>query len=110
MNTANTTSEPLLKLKYRIWPALTMFITGFLYLVLAGCTTWQAPAELDDSALRFRAESQTVKGVELSATVLSADDSQRIFGVDVNGIGVQTVWLEVKNNTRQVLWLLRTST
>jgi hypothetical protein len=110
MSTANSTYEPLPKLKYRIWPALTKFITAILYLVLAGCSTWQVPAEFDYSDLRFRAESQNVKGVELSATVLSTDDSQRIFGVDVNGNGVQPVWLEVKNNTKQVLWLLRSST
>ena len=107
MSTANSTSELLLKLKYRIWPAITMFITSLLYLALVGCATWQAPAEFDDSALRARAVSQTVKGVELSAAVLSTDDSQRIFGANVNEKGVQPVWLEVKNNTEQVLWLLR---
>jgi hypothetical protein len=107
MRTAKSTTELLLKLKCRISPDLTMFITGLLYLALAGCATWQAPAAFDDSAFRARAESQTVKGVKLSATVLSSDDSQRTFGANVNEIGVQPVWLEVKNNTEQVLWLLR---
>ena len=110
MSAVNSTSEFLLKFKYRIWSALTMFITGLLYLALAGCATWQAPAAFDDSALRARAVSQTVKGVELSATVLSSDDSQRIFGANVNETGVQPVWLEVKNNTEQVVWLLRSGT
>jgi hypothetical protein len=107
MSTAKSTTELLLKLKCRILPDLTMFITGLLYLALAGCATWQAPAAFDDSAFRARAESQTVKGVKLSAAVLSSDDSQRTFGANVNEIGVQPVWLEVKNNTEQVLWLLR---
>jgi len=110
MSTINSTTELLLKLKCRLSPALTMFITGWLYLALAGCATWQAPAAFDDSALRARAVSQTVKGVELSAAVLSRDDSQSIFGVDVNGTGVQPLWLEVKNNTGQVIWLLRSGT
>lgn len=110
MSTANLTTELLLKLKCRLSPALTMFITGLLYLALAGCATWQAPVAFDDSALRARAVSQTVKGVELSATVLSSDDSQRVFGANVNETGVQPVWLEVKNNTEQVIWLLRSGT
>jgi hypothetical protein len=46
----------------------------------------------------------------LSAAVLSKDDSQRIFGANVNQTGVQPVWIEVENTTDQVLWLLRSGT
>ena len=79
-------------------------------LALAGCAGWQAPAAFDDSSLRARAVSQTERGVELSAAVLSSADSLRMFGVTVNESGVQPVWLEVKNDTDQVLWLLRFGT
>ena len=33
-----------------------------------------------------------------------------MFGVSVNESGVQPVWIEVENNTDQVLWLLRSGT
>ena len=79
-------------------------------LSLAGCASWQAPAAFDDSSLRARAVSQAERGVELSAAVLSSADSRRMFGVTVNESGVQPVWLEVKNDTDQVLWLLRFGT
>lgn len=82
-------------------------LMSMLFLALAGCATWQLPAEFDDSALRARAEVQQVRGVKLSAAVLSSDDSQRIFGVNVNQKGVQPVWVEVENSTSQTLWLLR---
>ena len=63
---------------------LAHLLMSTLCLALAGCATWQAPTELDDSALRVRAEVQQLRGVKLSAAVLSKDDSQRIFGVNVN--------------------------
>jgi len=94
----------------RIWRGLALFIMSLLALTLAGCATWQAPAEFDDSALRARAESQQLRGVKLSAAVLSSEDSQRIFGVRVNEEEVQPVWVEVENNTDQALWLLRSGT
>lgn len=88
----------------------TVLAIGFLMLAMAGCASWQVPAEFDDSALRTRAESQQLRGVKLSAAVLSSEDSQRIFGVRVNEEEVQPVWIEVENNTDQALWLLRSGT
>ncbi len=77
---------------------------------LSGCATWQAPAEADDSALRARAVSATVREVTLSASVLSSADSQQLFGTDINATGVQPVWVEVNNGSSQTLWLLRAGT
>jgi hypothetical protein len=48
-----------------------------------------------------------VRGVKLSAAVLSSDESLRMFGVKVNDTGIQPVWIEVENTTSQVLWFLR---
>ena len=81
-----------------------------LYICLAGCASWQVPAEFDVSVLRVRAETQRLDGVRLSAAVLGTGDSRRMFGADVNSTGVQPVWIEVENTTGQVLWLLRSGT
>ena len=94
----------------RIRARLAMLVSAMLCLALASCASWRQPAGFDDSAVRARAESQLVKGVELSAAVLSSDDSEAMFGVRVNESGVQPVWIEVKNDTDQVLWLLRAGT
>lgn len=79
-------------------------------LYLGGCATWQAPETVDDSALRTRAVSETVMDVILSASVLSSEDSQQLFATDLNGTGVQPVWIEVQNNSTHTLWLLRAGT
>ena len=96
--------------RHRDWQGLVVLILNMQYLLLTGCATWQAPSGFDDSALRARAELAEIRGVRLSAAVLSNDDSQRMFGANVNQAGVQPVWIEVENTTDQVLWLLRSGT
>jgi hypothetical protein len=91
-------------------PVYAVLVIGLLILALTGCASWQLPAEFDDSALRARADSQQLRGVKLSAAVLSSEDSQQMFGVRVNDKEVQPVWIEVENNTDRALWLLRSGT
>jgi hypothetical protein len=80
-----------------------------LVVALAGCSTWQAPAEVSDSGLRERSISATSQDVRVSAAVLSAADARRLFGTDLSG-QVQPVWVEIHNATAQPKWLLRTGT
>jgi hypothetical protein len=77
-----------------------------LALTLAACTTWRAPASFDDAALRARAVTDSRHGARVTAAVLSAEDSRRMFGADVNATGVQPVWVEIRNQTPEPLWLL----
>lgn len=81
-----------------------------LALMLAGCSTWQAPAQTDIEAPRDRAVSETSHDVRTSAAVLGREDSMRMFGADVSKSGVQPLWVEVQNGTSQPLWLLRAGT
>jgi len=94
-------------------PAATscsLCVVGLLMLLLVGCSTWQVPETVDDSAWRARAESEALHGVRVSAAVLSAEDSRRLFGADVNATGIQPVWIEVENGGDDMLWLLRAGT
>ena len=86
------------------------WLVGALQVALGGCAAWKAPERVDAAALRGRAVSATAQDVRLSAAVLSADDSRQMFGADVNGTGVQPVWVEVENRTPYTLWLLRAGT
>ena len=81
-----------------------------LLLVMAGCATWQPPIESSDASLRERAQTITSRNVRVSATVLSADDRQRILGVEIDSRQMQPVWVEVQNRTQDQLWLLRPGT
>ena len=81
-----------------------------LWLWLAGCATWQAPGDFDNAELRARAVTASKQDVRVTAAVLSAEDSRRMFGADVSRLDVQSVWIEVQNQTPERLWLLRPGT
>jgi len=94
-------------------PSMKWMICAFavaLFLLLGGCASWNSPSAVKDSDFRARAVSDRVRDVLLRATVLSAEDSRQLFGVDVNATGVQPVWIEVENATSDSLWLLRSGT
>ena len=80
-----------------------------LALTLAGCATWRAP-EADFTPLREHAVSDTRRDVRVSATVLSSEDSKRLYGADIDATKVQPLWIEVRNGTSEALWLLRSGT
>lgn len=107
MNPGNSIPELILRSLYRAWSALAVLTLSMLYLTLVGCATWQTPVEFHDSSLYARAVTAELRGVKLSAALLSSDDSLRMFGVNVNDTGVQPIWIEVENTTSQMLWFLR---
>lgn len=81
-----------------------------LILLLGGCATWRTPTDLGDQAVRARAVTQASHDVRVSAALLSPDDCRRLLGTDLDDSGIQPVWLEVRNETTQDLWLLRSGT
>lgn len=89
--------------------AIMALVVALLFLT-GGCASWQAPVAANDSAMRARAVSDTEKDVTLSATVLGTADSEQLFGADINGTGVQPIWIEVRNHSSHTLWLLRSGT
>jgi LssY C-terminus len=78
-----------------------------LLLAGGGCTTRQAPIDTSTEALRARAALAVRDDVRASAAALSAQDSLRLLGADVARVGVQAIWIEVRNDSRRPLWLLR---
>ena len=78
-------------------------VCGEPFACVAGCATWQAPGAFNDAELRARAVTASKQGVSVTAAVLSAEDSRRMFGADVNKTGVQSVWIELQNRTARAL-------
>jgi hypothetical protein len=89
---------------------LSALYAASLGLGVAGCATWQGAADPSDAGLRARAVTASRQGVRVAAAVLSAEDGRRMFGADVNQTGVQSVWIEVRNQTAEFLWLLGSGT
>jgi len=81
-----------------------------LMLAISGCATWQSPADPSVENIRARAVSETSGDVDVRAAILSAEDTRRIFGADLNATGVQVVWVEVDNRSSVPLRFLHTGT
>ncbi len=88
-------------------PAGSFACLSCMVIALSGCATWTVPTDTGDTLLRSRAVTEAGQGVEVSATVLGPEDCVRMLGTDVTAAGVQPVWIEVRNDTEHMLWLLR---
>lgn len=75
----------------------------FCILLLCGCATFH-PQPQDESWLRQRAVTREENGVRVSAAVLSAGDTETVFGLQLYKKGIQPLWLEIENHTRHRMW------
>jgi hypothetical protein len=62
----------------------------------------------DDEFLRQRAVIKVDGGIRVSAAVPTVEESRSIFGVDLNENGIQPLWLEIKNGSDRLVYLLPT--
>lgn len=74
-------------------------------LVLAACASFN-PGQLEHISISERAETQEKDGLRVSAAVLSREEAAKVFGVNLHKHGVQPVWLEIENNSDQLLWFM----
>jgi hypothetical protein len=83
---------------------------AILLLAAAGCATWHAPSDISDTVLRARAVTESKSDVRVSAAVLSAEESHRMLGGEIDMKRMQLVWLEIRNQRQDPLWLLSSGT
>jgi hypothetical protein len=81
-----------------------------LLLAVTGCASWQAPTQLDDAKLQERAVTETIGDITVKGAVLSNAENEQFFGANLNEQGIQTVWIEIANNSTDTLWLLTSGT
>ena len=89
--------------------ALGILTAIFLALAMAGCATFQAPASLQEIALRERALTKEENGIRVSTAVVGDQEALEIFGIDLARKQIQAVWVAVENNSRSQLVLLPTA-
>ena len=75
---------------------------------VSGCVTFDPDREWHDPHLE-RAQVKQQDGVTVSTVVLEDDEAQSVYGVDLaNGL-VRAIWLEIRNDTGEMLHLLPSS-
>ncbi len=77
----------------------------FYFLIFYGCAKFN-PRPIDEVPFRERAQTQYENNVRVTAAVLSAEESQAVFGVPLYEKGIQPIWLEIENNDEEPVWLL----
>ena len=77
-------------------------------LALPGCATF-SPDPDRHQPHRHRAQTAAQDGVTVSAVVLDDSEGERIFGVDLGSREIRAIWLEIRNDTDEMLHLLPSS-
>ncbi|MCK5553913.1 MAG: LssY C-terminal domain-containing protein, partial [Deltaproteobacteria bacterium] len=74
-------------------------------LAFYGCATFN-PRPIDEVPFRERAQTQAENNVWVTAAVLSAEESEAVFGVPLYKKGIQPIWLEIDNKDEEPVWFL----
>jgi len=74
-------------------------------LVFYGCATFN-PRPMDEVSFKERAQTQVKNNIRVTAAVLSAEESEAVFGVPLHKKGIQPVWLEIENNDESMVAFL----
>ncbi len=75
------------------------------FLTIYSCATF-SPRPMDEVPFRERAQTQYENNVRVTAAVLSAEESETVFGVPLYKKGIQPIWLEIENNDEEPVWFL----
>ena len=82
-----------------------LLVYSFFLFILGGCATYQ-PVSVDNVAFKQHSQTQVDGNVRVTAAVLTMQESEQIFGVDLALRWVQAVWVEVENRDNHNYWLL----
>jgi len=79
-------------------------ILVFLF-TLNGCASFN-PTPVDEVNFSERAKSQQEDNIRVSVSVLTNEESEAIFGVNLALRFIQAVWVEIENNDDHSYWLI----
>ncbi|UCB49856.1 MAG: LssY C-terminal domain-containing protein [Deltaproteobacteria bacterium] len=86
-------------------PIWRIMLPPIFILAVSGCATFN-PRPAEEVPFRERAQTQDKGNVRVTAAVPSAEESQRLFGVDIYKRGVQPIWLEIENRDEEPVYFL----
>ncbi|MDB4442143.1 LssY C-terminal domain-containing protein [bacterium] len=92
-------------MRWQILPhgLLLLFLT---ILVVGGCAASFEPRALEEVNFLDRAQTQSQDNIQVTAAVLSAEETEQVFGFPLYKKGIQPVWLEVENKDKEPTWFL----
>jgi hypothetical protein len=82
------------------------WLTLAIVLLAGGCATTYETVPLEQVPFLERAQTKAEENVQVTAAVLSAEETELVFGLDLYARGIQPVWLEIENNDESTMWFL----
>ena len=86
-------------------PLLLLFI---FTVAASGCASFD-PRPMEEVPFKERAQTQQKGNIRVTAAVLSAQESEQVFGVPLYKKGIQPIWLEIENQKKVPVWFLPAS-
>ncbi len=77
-----------------------------LLVALTACAAWQ-PTPLTLPNNLGNVQTKQIGDVQASVAILTAGQSRAHFGVDLDELDIQAIWIQVRNNSGHQLWFLR---
>jgi hypothetical protein len=85
----------------KLWPILSVLNI----LIVFGCATFN-PRPIDEALYRNRSLTKSDGEVQVTADVLGAEETKKVFGFDLYKKGIQPIWIEIENNEKEPVWFL----
>lgn len=83
-------------------------LAAWAVLLLAGCTATFAPQRVEAPAELRDVQSESIGDVAVSVAMLTDEQAERHFGVDLAGRNLQALWIRVGNGSERRMWFIRT--
>ena len=87
-------------------PLLRLSLSVFALISFIGCTTSFEPRPLELVHFKERSQTQDDGQFRVTAAVLSARETEEVFGFPLYEKGVQPIWLEIENKDEDPTWFL----
>lgn len=86
-----------------LWPRFLALLLGAS--LVGACATFD-PQPIDVATGPGEIHSASKHGIVVSTTLLSDEQAERLYGVDLSAVGLQAIWLRIDNRSPRAHWLL----
>ncbi len=86
----------------RLWLLLLLFTIS----IVSGCASSFQPHPLEDINFQERSQTLVDGSLRVTAAVLSAEETNAVFGFALYKKGIQPIWLEIENKDDEPTWFL----
>jgi len=85
---------------------LKLLLLSLVILLAVGCAASFEPRLPDEVNFLERAQTESRGNIRVTAAVLSAEETEQVFGFALYKKGIQPVWLQVENKEEEPTWFL----